>query len=80
MDFESLLNFVSQQDSGDKNGKMQWVFEKSYTVPKTNMTMEKSPLEDVFPIEHWVFCNVMLVFRGVFPKKSVAVSGSPKGW
>ena len=31
--------------------------------PKTNMTMENPPFEDVFPIENWYFCNVMLVFR-----------------
>ncbi len=35
------------------------------TLPKTNMTMENPPFEDVFPIEHGGFSNVMLVFRGV---------------
>ena len=29
------------------------------------MTMEQPPFEDVFPIEHGGFSNVMLVFRGV---------------
>ncbi len=34
-------------------------------TPKTNMTMENPPFEDVFPIENWDFPIVMLVFRGV---------------
>ena len=35
--------------------------------PKTNMTMENPPFEDVFPIENGGFSNVMLVFQGVSP-------------
>ena len=31
---------------------------------KTNMTSENQTFEDVFPIEHKRFSNVMLVFRG----------------
>ena len=35
------------------------------TLPKTNMTLENPPLEDVFPIENSIcFSNVMLFFRG----------------
>ena len=34
-------------------------------TPKTNMTMENPPFEDVFPIENWDFPIVILVFRGV---------------
>ena len=33
--------------------------------PKTNMTMENPPFEDVFPIENGDFSHIMLVFRGV---------------
>ena len=32
------------------------------TPPKTNMLRETPPFEDVFPIEHGGFSNVMLVF------------------
>ena len=37
---------------------------KGTTPPKTNMTMENPPFEDIFPIEQLRFSNVMLVFRG----------------
>ncbi len=37
----------------------------SITLPKTNMTIEHPPFEDVFPIENGDFSNVTLVFRGV---------------
>jgi len=33
--------------------------------PKANMTFKNPPFEDVFPIEHAGFSNVILVFRGV---------------
>ena len=36
------------------------------TPTKSNMTMEHPSFEDVFPIEHGGFSNVMLVFRGVY--------------
>ena len=32
-------------------------------LPKTNMTRENPPFEDVFPIENGDFSNVILVFR-----------------
>ena len=35
------------------------------TALKTNMTMEKQSFEDVSPIKHGDFSNVMSVFRGV---------------
>ena len=35
------------------------------TPLKTNMAMENPPFEDVCPIEHRDFSNVMLVFRGL---------------
>ena len=38
------------------------------TPPKTNMTMENPPFEDVFPIEHGDFeCHVS--FQGVYPSR-----------
>ena len=45
---------------------------ESYS-PRTNMTMENAPLEDVFPIENVDFPSVMLVFRGVTLSVSVSV-------
>ena len=33
------------------------------TFPKKNMTMEHSPLEDVFPIEHWEINQCHLSFQ-----------------
>jgi len=41
-------------------------FEQNYPPKKTNMAMENPRLEDVFPIEHGGFSNVMLGFRGVY--------------
>ena len=34
-------------------------FEQNYPPQKTNMAMENPRLEDVFPIEHGGFSNVM---------------------
>ena len=39
--------------------------ESTNTPPKTNMTMENQPCEEVFPIQNGGFSNVMLVFRDV---------------
>ena len=41
------------------------------TPLKTNMTMENPPVEDVFPLEHGRFSNVILVFMRVITQKVV---------
>ena len=42
-------------NNGDKHGQLQQVYRISFinsTPPKSNMTMENVPFEDVFPIEN----------------------------
>ena len=42
--------------------------------PKTNMTMENPPFEDVFPSEHGDFeCHV--TFQGLYPLQNSGVTG-----
>ncbi len=57
--FVSNFSFVST---------FRWSFPNPFfsgTPPKTNMTMEHPPFEDVFPLETWRFSNVMLRFSRV---------------
>lgn len=61
------------QSTQSKTMVIWWIQVIQHTPPKTNMTMEKQPLGNVFPIENWPFPLPVLVFRSLLHPTSKTI-------